>query len=110
VNEQDYNIIGQDITDFPNVTTGKLTIIQWSPNNLTVPNGDPINVIANTIIGQSLYSFNYNVNAFNLYNNGVLLLQGTDYTTATNTYTLTDSPTTVLNLLLQQTFSRTGAV
>ena len=110
VNEQDYNIVDQTITDFPNTTTGKLTIIQWSANNLTVPNGDPVNVIANTIIGQTTYSFAYDVNAFNLYNNGVLLLQGTDYTTATNTYALANSPTTVLNLLLQQTFSRTGAV
>lgn len=110
VNEQDYNIVDQTITDFPNTTTGKLTIIQWSANNLTVPNGDPVNVIANTVIGQTTYSFAYDVNAFNLYNNGVLLLQGTDYTTATNTYALTNSPTTVLNLLLQQTFSRTGAV
>ena len=110
VNEQDYNIVDQTITDFPNTTTGKLTIIQWSANNLTVPNGDPVNVIANTVIGQTTYSFSYDVNAFNLYNNGVLLLQGTDYTTATNTYALANSPTTVLNLLLQQTFSRTGAV
>lgn len=110
VNEQDYNIVDQTITDFPNTTTGKLTIIQWSANNLTVPNGDPVNVIANTVIGQTTYSFAYDVNAFNLYNNGVLLLQGTDYTTATNTYALANSPTTVLNLLLQQTFSRTGAV
>lgn len=110
VNEQDYNIVDQTITDFPNTTTGKLTIIQWSANNLTVPNGDPVNVIANTVIGQTTYSFAYDANAFNLYNNGVLLLQGTDYTTATNTYALANSPTTVLNLLLQQTFSRTGAV
>jgi len=110
VNEQDYNIVDQTITDFPNTTTGKLTIIQWSANNLTVPNGDPVNVITNTVIGQTTYSFAYDVNAFNLYNNGVLLLQGTDYTTATNTYALANSPTTVLNLLLQQTFSRTGAV
>jgi hypothetical protein len=110
VNEQDYNIVDQTITDFPNTTTGKLTIIQWSANNLTVPNGDPVNVIANTVIGQTTYSFAYDVNAFNLYNNGVLLLQGTDYTTATNTYALANSPTTILNLLLQQTFSRTGAV
>jgi hypothetical protein len=110
VNEQDYNIVDQTITDFPNTTTGKLTIIQWSANNLTVPNGDPVNVIANTVIGQTTYSFAYDVNAFNLYNNGVLLLQGTDYTTATNTYALANSPTTALNLLLQQTFSRTGAV
>lgn len=110
VNEQDYNIVDQTITDFPNVTTGKLTIIQWSVNNLSVPNGYPVNIIANTIIGQSTYAFQYDINAFNLYNNGVLLLQNTDYSTATNTYTLTVSPTTILNILLQQTFSRTGAV
>ena len=110
VNEQDYNIVDQTITDFPNVTTGKLTIIQWSANNLSVPNGYPVNIIANTVIGQSTYAFQYDINAFNLYNNGVLLLQNTDYSTATNTYTLTVSPTTILNILLQQTFSRTGAV
>ena len=110
VNEQDYNIVDQTITDFPNVTTGKLTIIQWSANNLSVPNGYPVNIIANTVIGQSTYAFQYDINAFNLYNNGVLVLQNTDYSTATNTYTLTVSPTTILNILLQQTFSRTGAV
>ena len=110
VNEQDYNIVDQTITDFPNVTTGKLTIIQWSVNNLSVPNGYPVNIIANTVIGQSTYAFQYDINAFNLYNNGVLVLQNTDYSTATNTYTLTVSPTTILNILLQQTFSRTGAV
>jgi len=110
VNEQDYNISDQTITDFPNVTSGKLTVIQWSPNNLTVPNGNPVNIIANTAIGQTTYSFNYDANAFNLYNNGLMLLQGTDYTTATGTYTLSNTPTTITNLLLQQTFARTGAV
>jgi len=110
VNEQDYNIDGQTITDFPNIASGKLTVIQWSQNNLTVPNGSPVNIIANTIIGQTTYSFSYDVNAFNLYNNGLMLLQGTDYTTATGTYTLSNSPTTITNLLLQQTFARTGAV
>jgi len=110
VNEQDYNISDQTITDFPNVTSGKLTVIQWSPNNLTVPNGNPVNIITNTAIGQTTYSFNYDVNAFNLYNNGLMLLQGTDYTTATGTYTLSNTPTTITNLLLQQTFARTGAV
>jgi hypothetical protein len=110
VNEQDYNISDQTITDLPNVTSGKLTVIQWSPNNLTVPNGNPVNIIANTAIGQTTYSFNYDVNAFNLYNNGLMLLQGTDYTTATGSYSLSDAPTTITNLLLQQTFARTGAV
>jgi len=110
VNEQDYNIDGQTITDFPNIASGKLTVIQWSQNNLTVPNGSPVNIIANTVIGQTTYSFSYDINAFNLYNNGLMLLQGTDYTTATGTYTLSNSPTTITNLLLQQTFARTGAV
>jgi hypothetical protein len=110
VNEQDYNIVDQTITDFPNITSGKLTVIQWSPNNLTVPNGNPVNIIANTGIGQTTYPFNYDVNAFNLYNNGLMFLQGTDYTTASGTYTLSNTPTTITNLLLQQTFARTGAV
>ena len=110
VNEQDYNIVDQTITDFPNITSGKLTVIQWSPNNLTVPNGNPVNIIANTGIGQTTYPFNYDVNAFNLFNNGLMFLQGTDYTTASGTYTLSNTPTTITNLLLQQTFARTGAV
>jgi hypothetical protein len=109
VNEQDYDIVNSEITNFPNIVTGLLTMIQWSANNLTVPNGNPANIIANTVIGQTLYPFSYDVDAFNLYQNGVLLKQGTDYTTATGTYTLTNSPTTITNILQQQTFARTGA-
>jgi hypothetical protein len=110
VNELDYDIIGQEITNFPSITTGKLTIIQWQPDNLGTPTGNPVNVITNTVIGQTTYPFSYDANAFNLYNNGVLLLQGTDYSTGTGSYTLTTSPNTITNLLLQQTFARTGAV
>ena len=110
VNEQDYDIIGGSITNFPSLATGDLTIIQWSANNLSVPNGTPVNVITNTIVGQTIYPFSYNANAFNLYENGVLLLQGTDYTTATGSYTLSNSPDTIQTVLLQQTFARTGAV
>ena len=109
VNSQDYDISGQDITFISN-TTGDLQIIQWSPNNLGVANGTPVNVDAFTVIGQTIYPFNYNVNAFNLFSNGVLFKQGTDFTTGTNTYTLTNSPTTITNIMVQQTFARTGAV
>jgi hypothetical protein len=84
-------------------------MIEWTANNLGVPNGSPVNIVANTVIGQTIYSFSYDVDAFNLYQNGVLLKQGTDYTTATGTYTLTNSPTTIINILQQQTFARTGA-
>lgn len=108
VNSEDYDISGQDITFIGN-TTGDLQIVQWTPNNLGVANGTPVNVDVYTIIGQTLYSFAYNINAFNLYGNGCLYKQGTDYTTATNTYTLTNTPTTNTNLLVQQTFARTGA-
>ena len=109
VTSQDYNITGQDIT-FIAETTGDLQIIQWSLNNLSVANGTPVNVDTYTIIGQSIYPFNFNPNAFNLWNNGVMQLSGTDYTTATNTYTLATVPTSISNILTQQTFTRTGAV
>ena len=109
VNSQDYNIIGQDII-FIGETNGDLQIIQWSANNLGVPNGTPVNVDTFTIIGQTIYPFSFDVNAFNLYNNGLLQKQGTDYTTSTGTFTLTTSPTSISNILVQQTFTRTGAV
>lgn len=109
VNEQDYDISDQTISNFPSTLTGKLTVIQWTPDNLSVPNGTPVNVMTNTAIGVTTYPFSYDVNAFNLYNNGLNLLQGTDFTTASGSYTLANSPTTVLNLMLQQTFARTGA-
>jgi hypothetical protein len=108
--EQDYDIVGGVVTNFPSVASGLLTVIQWTPNNLTTPNGDPVNVLVNTIIGQIAYPFSYSPGGFNLYENGVLLLQGTDYTTTSGGYVLTNSPTTNTSLLLQQTFARTGAV
>ena len=101
VNAQDYNLSGQTINFIQNVS-GDLQVIQWTPNNLGVANGTPVNV--------DIYPFSFNSQAFNLYNNGVLLLQGTDYTIGTGTYTLTTAPTTILNILVQQTFARTGAV
>lgn len=109
MNAQDYDISGSIISFIGNAT-GDLEIIQWSANNLGVPNGTPVNVDAYTVIGQTLYSFNFDPNAFNIYENGIQLVQNTDFTTATNTYTLTDVPTVSTNILVQQTFARTGAV
>ena len=109
VNAQDYDISGQDITFIGNAS-GDLQVLQWTPNNLGVANGTPVNVDAFTIIGQTIYPFSFNINAFNLFSNGVLFKQGTDFTTATNTYTLTNTPTTITNIMVQQTFARTGAV
>lgn len=107
--DQDYDLVGQTIQNFPNVLTGELLILQWSANNLGVPNGSPVNITINTTPSQATYSFNLDPDAFNLFLNGTLLDAGSDYTTATNQYTLTVTPTTHLSILQQQTFARTGA-
>lgn len=110
LNEQDYNIVGQIITDFPSVLTGKVVVYQWTADNLGTPNGNPVNVAFNTIPSQASYLFNYDSNAFNLYQNGVHLKQGTDFTTGSGVYTLTNTPDTIANIMVNQTFARTGAV
>ena len=110
VNAQDYNLAGQVLSFIQNVS-GDLQIIQWTANNLGVANGTPVNVDVYTTIGQTNYSFSYNTNAFNLYNNGVLQVNGTDYTaTSGSLYTLSTAPLVNTNLLVQETFARTGAV
>ena len=108
MNAQDYNISGQTIT-FINAVSGDLQVIQWTNNNLGVPNGSPKNVDVYTTAGQALYSYSYDANAFNVYDNGVLLLETVDYSVATGSYTLSQTPTTNTALLVQQTFQRTGA-
>lgn len=110
VPDQDYDIVGGTITNLPDLFTGKMTIIQWAQNNLTTPAGDPVNLVINSIIGQTSYSFGYISGALNLYMNGVLLTQGSDYSTVSGGYILTNSPTTVSEIQIQQSFARTGAV
>jgi hypothetical protein len=110
VNDQDYDIVGQTITNFPDLVTGELTIIQWSNNNLNIQNGSPINEVTNSVIGQDTYPFSYVADALNIYQNGVLLDSDTDYTAGFGAYTLSNTPTDINQILLQQTFNRTGAV
>jgi hypothetical protein len=109
VNEQDYDIVSGGISNFPAVTTGKMTMIQFAQNNLGTPAGSISNVLRYTASGVTLYSFNYDPNAFNLYANGCWLEQGVDFTTATGSYSLTNTPTNSTTTLLQQTFARAGA-
>ena len=109
VNAQDYNVSGQTITFTDNVG-GILEIVQWSPNNLGVANGTPVNVDAFTVVGQTIYPFSYNSLAFNLFSNGSYLRESVDFTTATGTYTLQYTPTNNFTIMTQQTFARTGAV
>ena len=109
VTAQDYNISGQTITFNQNVS-GYLEVIQWSQNNLGVANGTPVNADAYTVIGQTVYPFNFNPSAFNLYSNGALLTQTLDFTEGTNQYTLALTPYNNDTIMVQQTFARTGAV
>jgi len=109
MSDTDYDIVGGNITNFPNPITGKMTVIQWSANNLGVPNGTPVNISINTTVGQTTYTFSYTTGALNLFMNGLLLLLGTDYTTGSGDYTLTNTPSTTLNEIVQQTFARAGA-
>jgi hypothetical protein len=108
VNEQDYDISSNSIVNMPAVANGKMSAIQFSENNLTTPAGNVSNVVAYT--GSNVtYSFNFNVLSFNLYGNGCLFRPITDYTTATNSYTLTTIPI-LGSILVQQNFASVGAV
>lgn len=109
VNEQDYDLVSGAITNFPAVTTGKMVIIQFSMNNLTTPTGTNANVVAYSIAGQTIYSFTY-TSVFDLYANGALLKPSSDYTTGTNTYTMSTPFDNNTTILVQQTFASQGAV
>ena len=109
VPDQDYDIVGNTYTNLPSTTTGKLVIIQFSGNNTTTPTGTPVNIPVFTTSGQASYSFNYTSGALNIYANGVLYETGVDYTTATNSYTLANTPNNNTTVLQQQSFARVGA-
>lgn len=109
VNDQDYDLIAGAITNFPAVSTGLLSIIQFADSNQTIPIGNQQSVAINTIIGVSTYNYNFDQNAFELYNNGALQIITSDYTQGSSSFTLTTAPTTNLNLLQQTTYTRTGA-
>jgi hypothetical protein len=108
VPDADFDIIGDTYTITPSISSGLLTIIQFSGNNTTTPTGTPQNVITYSIVGQTFYSFNFTNGALGIYANGVLYEGGVDYTTSTNSYTLTNSPTQSF-IIQQQTFARAGA-
>jgi len=109
LNDQDYDISGTTITNFPHTVTGEMCVLQWAASNLGTPNGTPVNLVVNTIIGQQTYTFSNDTAAFNLYQNGVMLDNGTDFTNTSSSYTLAVAPITTATILQQQTFARTGA-
>jgi hypothetical protein len=116
VNENDYNIVGQQITDFPNPVTGRLVIVMFKDANTGQAVGGINNVVSNPIIGQATYLFDFNAATFNLFSNGVLYYRGAgfDYQTGTGSYTLnnlasvTPFPDSIIPVLVNQRFTRFG--
>lgn len=107
--DQDYDIVGNEINHFPNIASGKLTIIQFSGNNLTTPTGTPVNVVTYSVANQTGYAFVYTTGALSVYANGTRLIDSVDYTSATNSYTLTTAYTDSTTILQQQSFARAGS-
>ena len=109
LNDTDYDIVSNQITHFPDTTTGKITIIQFSGNNTTTPTGTPVNVVTYSVIGQTGYSFNSTAGALGVYANGIRLIDSTDYTSTTSSYTLTTAYSNTTTVLQQQSFARAGS-
>jgi hypothetical protein len=109
VNDQDYDLVGNTVNNFPSTATGTFTIIQFAPNNQGVPNGLPAAVSTFTINGQAVYSYSYDPLYFELSGNGCYYDHQVDYLTATGSYTLVPTPTNNTTVLVQQTYNATGA-
>jgi hypothetical protein len=111
INEVDYDLTGNTINGFPAPVTGRLVIIMFSPNNLSVPASNIANTVAYSTSGQTTYPFVSNPLSMEVYANGALLTKGPtyDYTAGPNNYILTAAFNNNVTLLNQQTFGRTGA-
>jgi hypothetical protein len=109
VTEIDYNVVNNQIQDFPGFVTGAIYAINYAPNNLGVPCSNVVNNVIYSVATQITYPFPNNPLAMEVYANGALLIKGDDYTANSGGYNLTvafDNSNTLLN---QQTFARDGA-
>ena len=109
VNDQDYDLVGNTVNNFPNTVTGTFTVIQFAPNNQGVPNGLPTAVSTFTVASQAVYSYSYDPLYFELSGNGCYYDHAVDYTTATGSYTLVPTPNNNTTVLVQQTYNGSGA-
>lgn len=105
----DYNITAGDINTLPDVTNGKITIIQFNENNLGVVCSGYSNTLTTTLDGIVDYGYAHDVLAFELYGNGALFARGYDFTDTESIYQLSQTPTNSYTLLQQQSFARNGA-
>ena len=108
-NEIDYDITSGALNGFPDVVSGSMSVIQFAENSFSVPCSAVTNTLTTTVTGQTVYSFDHNTDAFQLYANGAMLTDAVDFTENPTTYTLAVTPTNSYTILQQQTFARAGA-
>ena len=111
ISEIDYNVnvTTSALDGFPAPLTGRLTVIQFAPNNLEVPASNIANNPAYSVSGQSTYPFNSNPLSMEVYANGCLLTKTYDYNAYSASWVLTTPFSNNDTLLNQQTFARIGA-
>lgn len=111
ISEIDYDVnpTTNAIGGFPGPLTGRLTVIQFSPNNLAVPASNISNTPTYSVSGQSTYPFNSNPLSMEVYANGCLLAKTYDYNAYAASWVLTAPFGNNDTLLNQQTFARMGA-
>ena len=111
ISEIDYNVnvTTNAIDGFPGVLTGRLTVIQFTPNNLAVPASNIANTPTYSVSGQATYPFNSNPLSMEVYANGCLLTKTYDYNAYAASWVLTTAFGNNDTLLNQQTFARIGA-
>jgi hypothetical protein len=108
-NEIDYDLSGSQATGFPAPVTGRFTFIQFAANNFGVPASNVTNTVSYSASGAVTYPFPNNPLAMQVYANGMILINGFDYTANSAGYNLTQSFPNNFTLLNQQTFARIGA-
>jgi hypothetical protein len=109
--DYDVNVTTGALNGFPAPLTGRLSVIQFTPNNLAVPASNIANTPTYSVNGQVTYPFNSNPLSMEVYANGCLLTKGVgyDYTAAAASWILTTAFSNNVTLLNQQTFARIGA-
>ena len=111
ISEIDYDInpTTNAIGGFPSPLTGRLSVIQFTPNNLAVPASNIANTPTYSVNGQATYPFNSNPLSMEVYANGCLLTKTYDYNAYAASWVLTTPFGNNDTLLNQQTFARMGA-
>ena len=105
-----YNITSGNI-NFTGNQSGALAVINMAANNLAQPVFGALTQTQGTSIGVALYTVpTYVANSLLIFYNGLLLRQGTDYTTtSSSSITLTTTPTVATDMITATIFTSSGS-